>query len=322
MVAKWGAARAIGAAVFISIVAGCSSADYAAPIKTFADATTAADTALADFNKTANESYEAALSQRARTDSGIVVDARDDECLERSSRCRIALEDTSVHGKIRNFPPDPLLGRSVALMGDIKTYAQNLATLVADDSAAQAAPHVNAALGSIEKLAIAVAEADGKPKGSVPSFATPVGPAVNWVVGKYAEHVKLAGLRDATKTADPVIQRAAALFEKEAVFGSQIRRDALAAVFRVKMRAYQADRGDAAKLNEAVAAAKTYDDFLKAQPEMTFKTMGAAHAALTAALNNSDISWPQAIAKIQEFAAEAQQLAQIAQDLTALTQKK
>ena len=76
------------------------------------------------------------------------------------------------------------------------------------------------------------------------------------------------------------------------------------------------------KLNEAVTAAKTYDDFLKAQPEETFKKMGAAHKALAAALNNSEISWPQAMAKIQEFAAEAQQLAQITQDLAALTQKK
>ena len=111
--------------------------------------------------------------------------------------------EISKDGTKEFYPPDPLLGKSVALMGDIRAYAQNLAALVADDSAAKATTSVNATLGSVEKLANTLAEADGKPKGSVPSFATPVGAAVNWAVGEYAERVKLAGLRQATNAARP-----------------------------------------------------------------------------------------------------------------------
>ena len=322
MVAKWGAARAIGAAVIISIVAGCSSADYAAPIKTFADATTDADKALADLNKTATDKYTVFLAERARTDLHVQVTPMSDECADDSKRCRILFKNLDKDGKQAVYPPEPLLGKSVALMGDIRAYAQNLAALIADDSAAQAVTDVNATLGSIEKLANTLAEADGQPKGSVPSFATPVGAAVNWAIGEYAERVKLAGLRHATKTADPIIQRAGDIFAKEAVFGSILQRTELATAFEQRIDAYRFNRTDQAKLDQAVAAAQRYDDLLRAQPDATFKKMGEAHAALTAALNNSNVSWSEAFAKIQEFAAKAEQLAKITQDLIALNQKK
>jgi hypothetical protein len=320
-----GTPRGAVAVIWIwAALAGCSSADYAAPIKTFADATAAADKALTDLNATATDRYTAFLAERARTDLHIRVDQ---DCKSQTvpgqvARCRIVLKDAAEPGKDEFYPPEPLLGKSVALMGDITAYAQNLAALVADDSAAKAATDVNATLGSIEKLANTLAEADGKPKGSVPSFATPVGAAVNWAVGEYAERVKLAGLRQATAAADPVIQRAGGVFAKEAIFGSLPQRNELAAAFSQKFDAFRLNRADQSKLDEAAAAAQRYDQLLLAQPDSTFTAMRQAHAALTDALNKSDISWSEAFAKVQEFAAKAQQLVKIAQDLAALGQKK
>lgn len=322
MAARWGTPRIAFTVVSFLVLVGCSSADYAAPIKTFAEATTAADTALAELNRSATDKYTAFLAERARTNLRVKVSTNERECRNRSERCRIVIEDPDEPGRKEFYPPEPLLGKSVALMGDIRLYAQNLAALAADDSAAKATGDVNATLASIEKLANTLAEANGEPKGSVPSFATPVGAAVNWAIGEYAERVKLSGLRQATMAADPIIRQAGAVFKKEAVFGSLLQRTELASAFREKFDAYRLNRGDQGKLDDAVAAARRYDELLKAQPASTFEAMITAHKALTDALNKSDISWSEAFAKVQDFAAKAQQLAKITRDLIALNQKK
>jgi hypothetical protein len=215
-------ARLVLIAGCILVVAACSATDYSKPIKTFSDATASADSALADLNKTATAEYTDFLSRRARTDLRLAVKGKDGECELGSTRCRIALVDPNDPSKEQTFPPDPLLGNMVAVMGDINAYAQNLAALVADDSAEKAATDVNAALGSVEALANTIAKAEGKDKKkeTVPSFATPVGSAVNWLIGQYVNHVKLEGLRVATKQAKPVIERAAEIFKSAAIFGS------------------------------------------------------------------------------------------------------
>jgi hypothetical protein len=315
-------ARLILTASCILTLVGCSANNYSQPIATFADATKAADSALADLNKTATAQYMEFLSQRARTDLHLAVMARDGECDLTSTRCRIVLKDPNDPSKDQLFPPDPLLENMVVLMGDIDTYAQNLAAIVADDSATKAEASVNAALGSIETLANTVAKADGKGTKTVPSFATPVGSAVNWLVGQYAEHVKLEGLKVATKEAKPVIERAAALFSSAALFGSDPQRAEFTKSFRTQLDAYQDDRSNEENLNAAVDAAKKYNDFLQARPGETFQKMAEAHSALADALQKPDASWPKVIAQIQSFAAQAKELAKIAHNLAALANNK
>jgi hypothetical protein len=310
----------LASAVAVALaLAGCSASDYAAPIASFADATKDAESALNDLNKTATGAYTEFLSEHARTNMSLAVMGANGDCELGSERCRVAIVDPAHPDQPQYFPPDPLLGNMVGVMHDINVYAQNLAALVADDSAAKAEADVNAALGSIEHLANTVATAEGSPAGTVPGFATPVGSGVNWLLGEYSNQVKLAGLRTATKQADPVIQRAAALFKNAAIFGSDPQREALTRAFRDKIDAYQDDRGSEADLNAAVDAAETYDDFLQARPGDVFLAMGDAHAALTKALNNPELTWPQVFAKIKVFAAKAQELAKIAKDLAALT---
>jgi hypothetical protein len=301
-------------------LAACSAGDYSAPIATFAAATTAADTALADLNKSATGAYSALLVRRAQTNTSMAVRAADGECELGSTRCRIALVDTA--GRATFLSPDPLLDNMVAVMGDINAYARNLAALAADDSAQKAATDVNAALGSVQNLANTVANLDKQGGTVVPEFATPVGAAVNWAIGQYAEQVKLRGLRTATEKADPIIQRAAKWFENAAVFASDSQRAVMTASVREKIDAYQDDRRNASNLNAANDAAKAYDEYLRSKPGETFRKMAVAHASLTAALNNPEFSWAQAIADIQNFAAQAKQLAKIVQDLIALAEKK
>lgn len=300
------------------VIAGCSAMDYTKPITTFADATASAETALVELNKKTTAEYTAVLSQRARTNMRLVVKAADKDCELGSLRCRIVLQSADNSADLTPFPPDPLLENMVAVMGDIRIYAQNLAALVNDDSAVKAQADVNAALGSIQKLANTVAAVDGQGAMAVPSFAAPVGNAINWVVGQYANHTKLDGLKDATRKADPVIQRAAKLFQTTAVVASDPDRAALVASFRTKLDNYSDNRSDEGNLKAAVAAAKTYDALLSSESGAAFQKMGEAHAALADALQRPNLSLTDAIAKIQVFADEAKRLVEIVQDLTAI----
>ena len=211
----------------------------------------------------------------------------------------------------------------VAVMGDVNAYAQNLAALVAEDSADKASADVNAALGSVEKLANTLAKASGKDtaKEPIPSFATPAGAAVNWLIGQYANYVKLEGLKVATKNSKPVIERAAEIFKVATIFGSDPQRAEFVALFRTSIDGYTDERKSETKLNAAVTAAKQYDDLLQSQPGETFEQMGKAHSALADALQNPDPSWPQVIAQVLDFAAQAEQLAKIAQGLAELGAK-
>ena len=305
------------------MIAGCSATNYSKPIATFADATANANSALADLNKTATAEYVDLLSQHARTNLHLAVNGKAGECELGSTRCRIALVDPANPSTEQLLPPEPLLGNMVAMMGDVNAYAQNLAALVADDSAEKATTDVNAALGSVEKLANTVGKADGKDKEKepIPSFTTPVGSAVNWLIGQYANYVKLEGLKAATKEAKPVIEKVAIIFKNVAKIGSDPQRNVLVGSFREKIDKYQDDRSSATNLQAAVDAAKLYDDFLQAQPGETFKQMGDAHSTLADALQNPNPSWPQVMAQVQDFAAQAKELAKIAQSLAALGTK-
>jgi len=49
--------------------------------------------------------------------------------------------------------------------------------------------------------------------------------------------------------------------------------------------------------------------------------MGDAHSTLADALQNPNPSWPQVMAQVQDFAAQAKELAKIAQSLAALGTK-
>jgi len=91
--------------------------------------------------------------------------------------------------------------------------------------------------------------------------------------------------------------------------------------FRDKIAAYQDNRNSETSLNAAVDAAKLYDGFLRSPVGETFEQMGKAHSALADALQDSNLSWPQVNAQVQSFAAQAEELAKIVQNLAALGTK-
>lgn len=309
----------IGLSLGLLVAAGaCSTADYSGPVNRFAAATEEAQTTLSDLNTLAVESYSEIIRNRI-LERRLLTQMDKDTCLTDSTRCRLAA--VSADGtKWDNYPPDPPLVQTVRLMSEINAYAANLKALVEADTASKVSSQVNAALGSIQNLAGTVAELKGEQDGkaaTVPQFATPTGAAVNWIVGQYIESVKFSGLKRATAEAQPVIRDAADLFSTIS--------DTLAVIPKVQLAEEVSSAADFLRtslseqnLVNLEKAAATYDALLTSSPPEVFKRLGDAHDALAASLQGEAVTFGEAVARIEFFAAEVEQLAQILKDLRAI----
>jgi hypothetical protein len=299
------------------MIAACSTADYSKPVTDFAAATSASKVALADLNTQVTRAYRGVLDASiVRGD--VLLTQKDGDCQVGSVRCRLVLVDKD-RKEIEPYPPEPPLANMTLVMTEIDNYAANLKSLLEADTAQQASAQVNAALGSIQHLATTVASinAGSGPPVEVPSFATPVGEAVNWVVGQYVEHVKLDGLRRATHAAQPVVRQAADLFTAAATFASDVPKIELANEVSNAQDTVMTTRNQGAISSYAQSAAK-YDALLTSSASDLFQRMGDAHDALAQSLQDKELTLATAYARIQAFAAEAEKLAKILQDLRAL----
>lgn len=304
------------AAILLSFMLGaCSTADYQKPIDDFAAATSDANASLAQLNDQVTDAYKAVLD-RSVIEGKMFIKMADANCQTTSERCQlIVLANEGDDGE--PYPPQPPLTNMTLVMSGIASYAQNLKNLLAADTASQVETQVNAALASVQNLAATVATAEGQPAGSVPAFATPVGAAVNWVVGKYVDHVKEDGLQAATAAAKPVIRQAADLFATTATFVSDVPRSELAEDVSKALDDFRAN-GNASTLAALASSAARYDQLLVSAPPQLFERLGAAHDALADALQDQDVTPADAIARIEAFATEAQKLAKILKDLKAV----
>lgn len=309
---------AIGA-VFLLALAACSTTDYSKPVNDFAAATGNAEKALADLNAEVTQAYKGVLD-RSIASGDVVLDLADDECLATDSvRCRLAVTSLDTE-ETEFYPPEPPLVRMTLLMGQINRYASNLKALLEADTAAKVEASVNAAFGSAQNLAETVAEAraePGQPTPAVPQFATPAGAAVNWVVGQYIEQVKYKGLQRATAAAKTPVRDAADLFAKASAFASDIPRADLANGVTAALNAYKDNESEANK-EKLVAATAKYDAFLVSTPPDLFQRLGDAHDALADSLQGGEVTFGEAIGKIEAFAVEAEKLAKILKDIRAI----
>lgn len=304
------------AAVLLSLFLGaCSTADYKKPIDDFAAATADANTSLAALNQQVTEAYKAVLDRSILEGKMFIKTAKAD-CETTSERCQLIVfadnEDES-----EPYPPQPPLTNMTLVMSGIVSYAQNLKNLLEADTATQVETQVNAALASVQNLAETVSSVQGGAAQPVPQFATSVGAAANWVVGKYVDHVKEEGLQEATAAAKPVIQQAAKLFSETAKFISDVPRSELAEDVSAAVDALRANNS-ASNLAALASSAERYDQLLVSAPPQLFERLGAAHDALADSLQDQDVTLADAIAHIEAFAVEAQKLAKILKDLKAV----
>jgi hypothetical protein len=301
------------------LLGACSTAEYGKPINEFATATDEAATVLSQLNAQVAQAYGGVLESSILNRRALVRFQGGQDCLTTSERCR--LEIVTRDGKTEQYPPAAPLARMTLIMGQMNRYAANLKALVEADTAREVEVNVNAALASTQNLAQTLAALQGGTSPPVPQFATPVGAAVNWVVGQYVEHVKFAGLQRATATAKPIVREAGGLFATTAGFVSDVARADLADEIS---RAVDTFRTSGTKANLAALAqsAGRYDALLTATPQQLFQRMVAAHDALADSLQGENVTLVAAIARIEDFSVEAKKLVQILKDLQAIVPAK
>jgi hypothetical protein len=234
------------------------------------------------------------------------------DCQSTSERCRlVAVKPDSSKEPLT---PKDMIGRMVALMGSVRTYAQNLGAIVQADTAEQVATHTNAALGSINNLSETIVKFRGEGRADISDYTTAVGKFVNWAVGQYVAKVKLEALRDATANAQPVIEEASHIFESTAKLIAQVPSGELSNEVDKSSQAFDDDPNES-NLNKLIAKAEAYDQFLLTKPDAVFARLREAHGALAAKLKNDDLSLSNMLAKIEVFAGEAKTLLSIVREL-------
>ncbi|MBX6321512.1 MAG: hypothetical protein IRY94_06785 [Rhodospirillaceae bacterium] len=306
------------AAAFLALIAsgfllsGCDTTSYRQPVASFASGAGAAQAALVEIDKQAAAKVAAIYRDRAVKGQAF-LDHKADECTVGATRCRLTV---TIQSQEREVPPDSPLRNTIAVMGQVAVYAQGLNAIVTADTAEQAKSDVNATLGSAQDLARLVAELGGGDltSATVPEFATPVGEAVNWLLGAYVEHVKLEGLRRATSDANPIIQEAAEVAGAEAAIAGDIQRRSLSELVSARLDAFDESRTEA-NYDALLAAAAAYDAFLTSAPDDVFQQMAQAHDALTRSLQDRSLSLADVAARISTFERQAQDLWRIAQAL-------
>lgn len=312
----WKLAISVGSMLLAS---ACSVSDYKKPVTDFATATRDAEQALTTLDRQVTEAYAARLREDVFRGNGDtrrkMVLVRSGECGLASERCRLVARD--IGGSSQLLPPAPLLGNLVALMESITIYTQGLTEIVNADTADQVTAHVNATLGSIENLATDVDRVAGSSiAGNVTAYQTSVGKGLNWLFGQYVAKVQLDGLREATYRAQPVISRAAQIFQETATLAAVIANEELVQRFESAFEKFNTT-GSENNLEELVARAAAYDRVLMAKPSSVYQKLGSAHEALTKNLQNEDLSLVEVMAKIEAFATEAKALDEIVREIAA-----
>lgn len=305
------------AAAVIASATACSVADYKKPVSDFAEATQNVEEALLVLDEQVTDAY-AALHRRRAVGGEEFVQFDTDDCQVTSTRCRLVVVDRN--NQKEPLTPDPALRKMITLMRAIRTYADGLSAIVNADTAEKVTTHVNATLGSVENLAATVAKLGGPDTTSsidLSEYTTPVGQAVNWLVGQYVAKVQLDGLKRATKDAKFVIADAANLFGLVTEVASDVPKLALANEVSKRLDTFRASPSDNS-LEKLIESAAKYDRLLLAKPPTIFARLSAAHDALADKLQNDELSLAIVMAKIEAFATEAETLAEILKDLAAV----
>jgi hypothetical protein len=146
----------------------------------------------------------------------------------------------------------------------------------------------------------------------------PIGRLVTWVYGQYQEHIKLDALRHATREMQPVMQQAAGIFGTTAEAAVEHAQVSTRAAFNASLDSFRNPniKGDkTAALDQLMARRSSLHAAMTIQPDKAFIAMKEAHSSLTDALRQDDIAVADAHKKLQSFAAEAEKLFAIAEDL-------
>jgi hypothetical protein len=317
----------LAVALLLAGLAGCSTAQYGEPIKEFSDATTQATAAVREMNQTLGDAtLEYALQSASKPEVGTLKLVEQSECSafvpglppEQAVRCRSVFEFKDImapDGKPLRIGREQYtnpMGNMVAVMAAIQKYAANLAEVQTDKTAEA----VNASIDKIQTNLVELVKATD-PKAQIPAgLPAAAGNGVKWIFGQYIESVKLDALQKATKAALGPLDDAAVAFKSFAesakgLISVTVMADARDAMFKRPDNSVGSNRA-------ALRQANAYDDFLTSPLSPMFDNLVAAHKRLEEALNgDGDVSIQDVFDRLEEIKAQAEQIAKIANDLSA-----
>jgi hypothetical protein len=318
------AARLLAVATLCVQVTACSVANYRKPVDDFAQATRDTAAALAGLNEQVTDGYADLIRKRVVARQ-LLVRIEEGDCSGQSQRCRIIVVDKQH--KVQPLSPDSAMGNMLILMSKVQSYADGLAGIVNVDTAAQVETQVNGTVGSLKNLADTIAKLAPRdkphkaPTVNLADYATPVGNFFSWFAGQYIAKVQLDGLRRATVDARPVISSASEVFATAANESSQVPRALMAEEVSQRIDTLRNSLNER-NVEEVAASAARYDRLLLGKPPAVFKQLQQSHEALVAKIQNENVSLAEVIARIEVFAAEAKELADIVKELQAVGKKK
>jgi hypothetical protein len=296
--------RICAAIAFSLLLAACGTADYQTPVKSFADATAAAQKSLDGYVDAvvAQAKQERAAEAVAHSDK-VKVQAGD--CLvQGSTRCRVIYQSEDDPEPVPVSPESPV-SSITALMRSINAYAGGLQAIATSDSAEKAKASLASTGGSLQNLAQLIGS-----KQDLGAFAEPTAQAAGWVVGAYIDHVRLDALREATGKGDKLIAESVPIFEATAKVISDAAKIPLANAVTDARSAFK-DTPSESNLNRLMTAAAAYDAVLTAKPETVFHSLAEAHHELTEALHSDKLDLKTVFARMDALKAQAEELKDI-----------
>ena len=306
------------------MLAACASEPYKEPVATFAEAVNKSNKALVALDNQLTDAHAAV--QRARALSGRYrLELKNcDHRASKANPCVLLLYKTDEEGKDIGEPsklqPDAKLKEIRALLGDIRSYADNLSTILNADTSEKVENAMTKALGSLQKLAENenLREYLNETKAPVKEFGTPIVTTINWVVGKYVETVKLNAVREAIREADPIVYAATRVMIAAEEQGERVMFTNLIETLNVSEDAWRETPSEV-NLGKLFVAVKALQRFRIETQSSLFAALADAHRALTDRLADSrKLTWTTAMAKVEEFRSEAETLLAVIDAVTAL----
>lgn len=216
-----------------------------------------------------------------------------------------------AEGESFDYPLPSLMPNARKPLAALRSYVSNLQAIVDADTASAISTHANAAIGSIGSIHSILS-----PDAEVPikDYVLPASNLFSWAAGQYVTYVKASALADATRQAQPVIDRLAAFYDGQLDAVTSYSVGEASMVFIPRQEAFDdlapGSAGPSA-ISAYAKAAVAYDQALRATSINPVRTFAAAHRSLSEQLNNKDGSFAPSFASINQLKVEAKALKDI-----------
>ncbi|MBT4966609.1 MAG: hypothetical protein HOM79_10340 [Alphaproteobacteria bacterium] len=308
---------AISAATLL-ILAGCSVADYKAPIIELGTAVN--DTASTvhkidlEITKARNKRWLTLLAS-----GNASLQTANNSCASGTKTCSLVIRFLGKDKGKSPFPATAQEKSDLAGLGGLKNYVAGLRAIVDAETASAVTTSANEALAGAAKIETSLAEAQKSviPSGTIKAYGEPVLAAVKWLVTQYVERVKYKALAAATLRAQPTIEKLAKYHGKVAEVVTANKSSYARKIFIKAQNEFDVpEKKSKINVNNFVKAAAAYNDALKGEAAQPLKKFLIAHTKLNDSLNgDGSTSLADAIGAIKDFAERAKEFSKIVDDI-------